>query len=186
MKIVITRQKLQPVYKRLSMQFLLLNSHTKLACYDNKCAMPQVKRSSGHHPPPPFDGGVDQGQQSRILQLQRVPRRVPYQTILMSVPVLRVQNRLLQSRLLQSRLLQSRLPQSRLPPEQIPRPPQQTPPIKTSPATSPAEKTPARSTVEPKGGDGDSDDDIDVEKLFVAMTDGEDNDKKYILFCKFL
>jgi len=73
---------------------------------------------------------------------------------------------------------------------------EQTPPAKTSPAMSPAaktpirmspaEKTPARSTVEPKGGDGDSDDDIDVEKLYVAMTDGEDNDKKYILFCKFL
>jgi len=176
MKIVITRQKLQPVYKRLSMQFLLLNSHTKLACYDNKCAMPQVKRSSGHHPPPPSDEGVDQGLQSGILQLQRVPIRVPHQTILMSVPVLRVQNR----------LLQSRLPPRADSPPTADSPPQQTPLTKTSPATSPVEKTPARSTVEPKGGDGDSDDDIDVEKLYVAMTDGEDNDKKYILFCKFL
>jgi len=60
------------------------------------------------------------------------------------------------------------------------------PTAKTPLRTSPAEKTPPRSTVEPKGGDGDSDDDIDLEKLYVGMTDGEDNDKKYNLFCKFL
>jgi len=35
------------------------------------------------------------------------------------------------------------------------------------------------------GGDRDSDDDIDVEKLYVGMTDGEDNDNKYILFLNF-
>jgi len=63
MTIVITGQKLQPLYKRLSqMQCLLLNSHTKLACYDNKCAMLQVKRSSGHRLPPPVHEGGDQGQ----------------------------------------------------------------------------------------------------------------------------
>ena len=70
------------------------------------------------------------------------------------------------------------------PPEQTPL--AKTPPEQTPPATSPAAKTPPGSTVEAKGGDGDTDDNIDVEKLYIAITDGEDNDNKYILFCKFL
>ena len=80
-------------------------------------------------------------------------------------------------------------PLEHTPPEQTPpvkTPPEQTPPGKTPPTTSPAAKTPPRSTVEAKGGDGDTDDDIDVEKLYIGITDGEDNDNKYILFCKFL
>jgi len=94
----------------------------------------------------------------------------------MSVPVLRVQNR-------------PPLPKSPKIPQQTPleqTPPEQTPPAKTPLPTSPAAKTPPRSTLEAKGGDGDTDDAIDVEKLYVGMTDGEDNDNKYILFCKFL
>ena len=65
-------------------------------------------------------------------------------------------------------------------------PPATFPATKTPPPTSPAAKTPPTSTLEAKGGDGDTDNAIDVYKLYVGMTDGTEHDKKYIIFFKFL
>jgi len=157
--------------------------------------MPQVKRSSSHHSPSAFHQGVDQGLESGVLQLQRVPRRIPHQTVLMSVPVLRVQNRLPPKESKDSPTDSSRADSPRADSSRADSPradssskdsPATFPTAKTPLPTSPAAKTPPRSTLEAKGGDRDTDDAIDVEKLYVAMTDGEDNDNKYILFCKFL
>lgn len=82
MRTAISGQKLQPEYKKLScVPSSLLDFHTKLASYDNNCPVPQVKRPRGH-PPPPFHQGLDQG----VLQVQRVPKRLPHQTVPILLP----------------------------------------------------------------------------------------------------
>ena len=77
-----------------------------------------------------------------------------------------------------------KIPQATFPATKTP--PPTSPATKTPPPTSPAAKTPPMSTREAKGGDGDTDNAIDVYKLYVGMTDGTEHDKKYIIFFKFL